>query len=107
MLGITEETLRKYYRFELDEAKTKIDVRVEMQAMKAIAHGSVDMTKFYLERRGGWVPPRHVIAGAEDAPLKVETTVRADESAAAFLDEFARLKAASGKAPPVAGDGET
>lgn len=54
-LGITSvETLKKYYRKELDEAKTKADVAVAGALYKSAIKGNVSAQIFWCKTRLGW-----------------------------------------------------
>lgn len=53
-LQISEDTLTRHFRIELDHGKARIDAKLGSSVAKKALEGDVDMTKFYLARRGGW-----------------------------------------------------
>ncbi len=65
VLGISDETIRKYYRYELDTAKTKTDAAVgQALILQAVGGPEQDWrqavpasTIFYAKTRMGWKPP--------------------------------------------------
>lgn len=54
MLGISDDTLRKYYRHELDSGKTMCDLKVADALMKGIADGDASLIKYYMNNQMGW-----------------------------------------------------
>jgi len=54
IVGISDETLRKYYRDELDLGKSKTVARVADSLVEVAMSGDVQAQKFFLSARGGW-----------------------------------------------------
>lgn len=75
VVGLDRGTISKHYPEELAVAREKLNLYVEMHAIQQIEAGSVDMTKFYLDRR---VP---------EWRLKTETTLKGDEDAPLVIDD--------------------
>ena len=80
VIGISEPTLRLYFRHELDigliEANTKVDASLFATALKGGREGT-DAAKFWLRCRAGW---------SEYAPLRHERPERLGKKAQAALD---------------------
>lgn len=55
-LGISDETLRKHYRDELDKAKMENIVEISGIAYKRAREGSEKMIEFILRHQGKWAP---------------------------------------------------
>lgn len=58
VIGVSDETLRKYYREQLDVGKPKMVAKVAANLFKhACGEGkhAVNAAKFFLERQGGWI----------------------------------------------------
>lgn len=53
-LGISDETLAKYYRYEMDSAKTGAVFEVGKRLMDKIEEGDFNAIKFYLCTQGRW-----------------------------------------------------
>ncbi len=53
-IGISDKTMRKYYRDELDHGKTQIDAEVFGALMRNIQKGNPASIIFYLKARCGW-----------------------------------------------------
>ncbi len=54
IVGISDETMRKYYREELDLGKAKTVARVADSLVEVAMSGDVQAQKFFLSARGGW-----------------------------------------------------
>jgi hypothetical protein len=54
IVGISDETLRKYYRPELDLGRSKTVARVADRLVEVAEAGDVQAQKFFLSARGGW-----------------------------------------------------
>ena len=80
-IGISDDTMRKYYREELDTAKTKVDVKVWKTLILAATGGPEgDWTKanitaaiVYAKTRMGWSTRRNMSTAAKSA-LRSKTT---------------------------------
>ena len=73
MLGISHDTLTKYYRYELDIGKSKVVEQVANSLKRNAMHGDVQAQKFFLSSRAGWSEKsQHEISGASGGPVKVE-----------------------------------
>jgi hypothetical protein len=65
-LGLSEDTLQRHYRPELDHGKKRVDWKVGGSiAQKALA-GDPDFQKFYAARRAGWKTTTAVEASGPD-----------------------------------------
>lgn len=54
IVGISDETLRKYYRDELDLGKAKTVEKVANSLVDVAVSGDVAAQKFFLSSRAGW-----------------------------------------------------
>ncbi len=54
IIGISDETLRKYYREALDYGKAKSVEKVANSLFDTAVAGDVSAQKFYLSSRAGW-----------------------------------------------------
>jgi hypothetical protein len=54
ILGISDETLRKYFRAELDLGKAKTVENVANSLVDVALSGDVQAQKFFLSSRAGW-----------------------------------------------------
>ena len=79
IIGISDETLRKYYNEELETSEAKMTAQVA-QNLYSIATskgpGAVPSAIFWMKTRGKWrETDRREITGADGGPVKVETNV--------------------------------
>lgn len=65
VLGISPDTITKYYSDELATAAIKALVKVHDSLMKLIEMGDTSATIFYMKAKGGW----------KDRPTEKEATV--------------------------------
>jgi hypothetical protein len=77
IIGISDETLRKYYGEELELAAAKMNAQVA-QNLYSIATskgpGAVPSAIFWMKTRGGWREvERKEITGANGAPIQLES----------------------------------
>ena len=73
MLGISHDTLTKYYRAELDIGKSKVVEQVANSLKRNAMHGDVQAQKFFLSSRAGWAEKQtHELSGRDGGPMKVE-----------------------------------
>lgn len=90
-LGITEKTLRKHYRDELDTATMLVNMKVAKALYGQATAGNVSAAIFWMKTRGGWRETTHLettqrITHVEEAPDLSDMT---DEE----LLEYHRLNA--------------
>lgn len=73
-LGISDETLRKHYREELDHGMTKANARVVQTAFQQATSGkSPAMTMFWLKTRLGWKETQKVEhTGQGGEPIQIQ-----------------------------------
>lgn len=63
VIGISDETLRKHYRPELDHGKAKIVAQVANSLVKKALSDrpdAINAAKFYLERQGQWTETKTI-----------------------------------------------
>lgn len=53
-VGISDETLRKYFREELDTGKVKTIARVADSLVRQALAGNITAAIYYLKTQGGW-----------------------------------------------------
>ncbi|MFO0271537.1 MAG: hypothetical protein ACK53W_13500 [Gemmatimonadota bacterium] len=114
-IGISDRTLRKYYRRELETATTLANAKVAEflfrqatggQRGQAVKPHNVTAAMFWLKTRARW-KERHVVEheGQDGGPIR-HSVSRAEDEARAFLDELAAAVAGQGTGPaPVAPGG--
>lgn len=62
IMGISNATLTKYYKYTLETAREKRTASVAGVAYKMAMSGeSAAMTTFWLKTQGGWTPKQHII----------------------------------------------
>lgn len=75
-LGISENTLRKHYYFELKTARTTDQSEIMAKAIKHAKDGDKEMIKYYLDRLGGREfakkPEQLEISGPNGGPIAVQ-----------------------------------
>jgi len=86
--GISERTLRKYFRRELDNSKAEVDAFATSTIIELMKGGNLGATCFYLKCRGGW---------QETSAHRLVNEQGKDRS---LLDEFDRLVDAADKDDP-------
>ncbi|MGE0829147.1 MAG: hypothetical protein AB7O04_07340 [Hyphomonadaceae bacterium] len=74
IMGISDETLRKYYGPELEHGKSKIVAAVAnalvARALSATDPSGVNAAKFFLQSQAGWIErASHEHTGKDGAPL--------------------------------------
>lgn len=79
VVGVSDETLRKYYREELDTGEARMNAMVA-QNLYSIATskgtGSVAAAIFWMKTRAGWrEKDRLEITGADGGSVKIESSV--------------------------------
>jgi transposase-like protein len=80
LLGISDETLRKYYREELDRGKGKCLARVEMAVIQVASDPDhrdfATMAKFFLKSKSNWTETSRIEhTGADGAAIQSQLTV--------------------------------
>jgi DNA-binding XRE family transcriptional regulator len=71
ILGITRRTLFKYYRPELKLALAKANATIGGMLFNKAKGGDVTAAIFWMKTRARW-SERHVIAGDDENPIKME-----------------------------------
>ncbi len=88
MIGISDETLRKHYRNELDFGLANITAKVANSLVqKALSQraDAVNAAKFFLQARSGWAPEqRHTVNVSHDDRV-LRATKRISERRAVLL----------------------
>ena len=73
MLGISHDTLTKYYRDELDVGKSKVVEQVANSLKRNAMSGDVQAQKFFLSSRAGWAEKQtHEVGGKDGEAIKHE-----------------------------------
>jgi hypothetical protein len=78
ILDIDAKTLRKYYRKELDTAKSKVITTVASKLYDQCLGGNVPAMVFFLKTQGGWRDSTNINHTSEDGtmtPTKIERVV--------------------------------
>ena len=77
ILGIDEKTLRKYYREDLDQSKSKANAKIGGALYNKALGGDTAAQIFWMKTQAGWRETT-VIAGDEDNPLVMKATIGGD-----------------------------
>ena len=73
VVGITKNTLLKYYRKELDTAMTMANAKVAQSLFQQATAGNTSAAIFWLKCRAGWFDKQTVeMTGANGEPLNPE-----------------------------------
>jgi hypothetical protein len=64
--GISENTLRKHFRRELDTSKSEVDAFATMTIIELMKRGNLGAACFYLKCRAGWKEKPQDDANSED-----------------------------------------
>ena len=77
VVGITKNTLLKYYRKELDTAMTMANAKVAQSLFQQANAGNTAAAIFWLKCRAGWVDTQKVeMTGANGGEINVTITRR-------------------------------
>ena len=77
VVGITKNTLLKYYRKELDTAMTMANAKVAQSLFQQANAGNTAAAIFWLKCRAGWVDTQKVeMTGANGGDINVTITRR-------------------------------
>lgn len=88
MLGISHDTLTKYYRSELDIGKSKVVEQVANSLKRNAMHGDVQAQKFFLSSRAGWAEKQtHEVSGKDGEAIKHEHSL-AGQMVKSMLDQI-------------------
>jgi hypothetical protein len=94
-LGISEDTLQRHFRLELDHGKLLVDGKVGGSIAQKALEGDAEMSKFYMRTRGGWSEKHRIAHGGdpEAPPIAHEVSPAWDLSglSRAELKEMKRL----------------
>jgi hypothetical protein len=103
-LGISEDTLSRHFKVELDHGKMLVDGEIGGSIVQEALKGDADMRKFYMRTRGGWSEKHRLALGGDpDAPpIKNEVSPDWDLSGLS-REELKEMKRLAQKAR--AGDG--
>ena len=102
LLSITEKTLRKYYRDELDLAKAKANATIGGALFNKAKGGDTTAMIFWMKTQAGWKETSvNEHTGANGGPIQTEDVTHGAES---FASKMASLAARS---VSDSGDGET
>jgi len=97
IVGISDETLRKYYGEELATATARMNAQVAQNLFSMATGkgaGSVASAIFWMKSRGGWREvDRKEITGPNGGPIKTENTNKLDVSGLS-LEELEALEKA-------------
>lgn len=72
VIGISDETLRKYYRRELDTGKAQTIERVAGRLVDIAMAGDVQAAKFYLAAQGNWTTDRQTHEHSGGVTVNIE-----------------------------------
>lgn len=84
VIGVSDETLRKYYSEELEVAASKMTAKVAQNLYSIATNkgaGSVTAAIFWMKARGGWrETERREVTGADGGPIQQVLTHTLDVS---------------------------
>lgn len=73
-LNITDDTLRKHFRYEITTSRAELKGKAIGVIDNALTDGSVDAAKFVLSRVAGWTEKQtHEHTGKDGGPIQTET----------------------------------
>lgn len=103
-LGLSEDTLQRHFRPELDEGKHRAISKIGGSMVQKALNGDQDAAKFVLARIGGWKSTTAVEnSGPNGGPMQHEVTTRQDyDFSGLTIKEKRALETLLGKAK---GDG--
>lgn len=81
-LNITDDTLRKHFRYEITTARARLKGEAVRVLMDSLTDGSLDAAKYVLSRAAGW-SERHELSGPNGGAIpisKVEWTIADPEA---------------------------
>lgn len=92
-LGVTDDTLRKHFRYEIMSAREKLKAAAVGVLDDSLTDGSLDAAKYVLSRIAGWTEKQaHEHSGPDGGPIQSE-----DKTARDILsDRIAILSARAG-----------
>lgn len=82
-LGITDDTLRKYYRAELDDGRIDANAKVAQSLFQQAISGNTVAMIFWLKTRGQWREAKDDTAGM--TPEQIGTVAQAAIAAATAI----------------------
>lgn len=95
VIGVSDETLRKHYRAELNHGKAKVVAQVANSLVKkALSErpDAINAAKFYLERQGNWTETKNINTTIKDARRMT------DDELLAYLDDADQADSGEGVA---------
>jgi len=104
LLKMSKETMHKHYSDELELGSDAANFVVGGKIFEAAKRGEQWACTLWAVRRMGWKETNTTELTGKDGGA-IQQELKADEAAKAFLNEFARLKAASAAPHAVAGGG--
>jgi len=99
-LNITDDTLRKHFRYEITTARERLKGDAVRVLMDSLTDGSLDAAKYVLARVAGWTE-RQEVSGPDGGPIQTEDTGARDKLAALIARQAA---AGSGGGDPGGAD---
>jgi hypothetical protein len=90
--GISDVTLRKYYREELDAGAAAVNAMVLVEHIKRIKAGDFQAIKFWEQTRMGWSEKVTIDDPRRDQALRVVVEFMGKAEAPPVLDDDARLR---------------
>jgi len=98
-LNITDDTLRKHYRYEIMTARERMKGEAVRVLMDSLTDGSLDAAKFVLARQAGWSEKtQHDLTSSDGSMTPKPTTIDASKMS---TDALRELMEALNEAPPV------
>jgi hypothetical protein len=73
-LNITDDTLRKHFRYEITTARERLKGQAVRVMMDSLADGSLDAAKFVLARVAGWAEKQQVDHKSSDGSMSPQAT---------------------------------
>jgi len=98
-LNITDDTLRKHYRYEIMTARERMKGEAVRVLMDSLTDGSLDAAKFVLARQAGWSEKtQHDLTSSDGSMTPKPTTIDASKMS---TDALRELMEALNEASPV------
>lgn len=104
VLGLTRETMYKYYRNELDYGKAACTARVALRLFKVATEAdgaeAVKAMMFWLRARGGWKESNQIeLSGPNGQPIEHTHASLSDEERATRVFQLLQFRGTAGAGP--------
>lgn len=97
VLNVTDDTLRKHFRYEIMTARERLKADAVRVIMDNLQDGSLDAAKYVMARVGGWTEKQaHEHSGPNGGPIMTESAVDLSRLTDAQLEHLSGILAIAG-----------